>query len=135
MWSTGECQHGPLSDPPTLGDGTVVPYFCADDADFEALQKIVLDETWMKSLGSFMSAQGTVSFYTCTYTYSSMCIYGIYCSSPIHMHLFIAHLCNVYTLFIAHHQTHRFPGVLPQCDAWICYQKNFLQVHVVYIYM
>ena len=58
-WPTGECQHGPLSDPPVLADGTLVPYFCKDDADFEALQNIVLEERWMKSLKFYVRSRYT----------------------------------------------------------------------------
>ena len=50
QWTTGECSHDSTSDRPTMADGTVIPYFYKDDADFAALQKIVLDERRMKSL-------------------------------------------------------------------------------------
>ena len=56
-WTTGECHHGPSSDPPTLADGTVVPYFCKDDRDFEVLQKIIIDEKWMKSLKFYIRSR------------------------------------------------------------------------------
>ena len=55
-WTTGECQHGTLSDPPTA-EGRPMPYFNTDDADFEVLQKIILDERWMKSLRFYVRSR------------------------------------------------------------------------------
>ena len=40
-----------------MADGTVIPYFDKEDADFKALQKIVLDQRWMKSLKFYVHSQ------------------------------------------------------------------------------
>ena len=49
-WIGGKCVHEPLTDLPTDRDGKVLEYFSKTEPAFRALQKLVLDKRWMKSL-------------------------------------------------------------------------------------
>ena len=40
----------PLSEPPTDMNGVVLEYFSRDKPAFRALQKLVMDRNWLKSL-------------------------------------------------------------------------------------
>lgn len=49
-WLTGACSHEPLTGPPTDPDGRQLEYFCQEEQAFRALQKLVFDQRWLKSL-------------------------------------------------------------------------------------
>ena len=50
VWATGACEHGPLTDGPRDPDGRQLEYFSRYEPAFRALQKIVMDQQWLKSL-------------------------------------------------------------------------------------
>ena len=50
QWLDGECEHEALTGTPTDHDGKDIPYFSKDESAFRALQKLVLDKRWIKSL-------------------------------------------------------------------------------------
>ena len=49
-WATGACEHGPLTDDPRDPDGRQLEYLSRYEPGFRALQKIVMDKQWLKSL-------------------------------------------------------------------------------------
>ena len=49
-WACGECEHGPLTDEPRDPDGRQLEYFSRYEPGFRALQKITMDQYWLKSL-------------------------------------------------------------------------------------
>ena len=49
-WLTGACSHEPLTGPPTYPDGRQLEYFSQHEPAFKVLQKLVFDQTWLKSL-------------------------------------------------------------------------------------
>ena len=49
-WLDGACEHEPLSEPPTDVNGVVLKYFSRDEPAFRALQKLIMDRNWLKSL-------------------------------------------------------------------------------------
>ena len=49
-WATGRCDHDKLTEPPTNQDGKTIQYFRKEDAAFQSLQKIVLDQRWLQTL-------------------------------------------------------------------------------------
>lgn len=50
VWATGACEHGPLTDGPRDPDGRQLKYFSRYEPAFHTLQKIVMDQQWLKSL-------------------------------------------------------------------------------------
>ena len=46
----GACEHEPLSEPPTDVNGVVLEYFSREEPAFRALQKLIMDQNWLKSL-------------------------------------------------------------------------------------
>ena len=49
-WTTSGCEHGPLTDYPRDPDGLQLEYFSRYEPGFRALQKITMDQYWLKSL-------------------------------------------------------------------------------------
>ena len=49
-WLGGACEHEPLSERPTDVNGVVLEYFSREEPTFRALQKLVMDRNWLKSL-------------------------------------------------------------------------------------
>ena len=49
-WITGACSHEPLTGPPTDPDGKELEYFSCQEPAFKALQKLVFDQSWLKSM-------------------------------------------------------------------------------------
>lgn len=56
-WEMGECTHEPSLDPPSRADGSTIPYFSKDGADFEALQSVVLDKRWLRTLKYYVRSR------------------------------------------------------------------------------
>ena len=44
---TGKCDHEPLVEPPSDGDGNILQYFAKDKP---AVQKLIMDKNWLKSM-------------------------------------------------------------------------------------
>ena len=49
-WMMGKCDHGPLVEPPRDGDGNILQYFAKDEPAFRAVQKLIMDRNWLKSM-------------------------------------------------------------------------------------
>lgn len=49
-WNTGMCDHEPLVGPSTDADGKELQYFSRYEPAFKGLQKLVMDQQWLKSL-------------------------------------------------------------------------------------
>ena len=49
-WACGSCDHKPLTEPPTNPDGKELEYFSRYEPAFKALQKLVMDKQWLKSM-------------------------------------------------------------------------------------
>ena len=49
-WNCGCCKHEPLTGPSTSRDGKVLEYFSQYEPAFKALQKLVMDKQWLKSM-------------------------------------------------------------------------------------
>ena len=50
QWVTGSCDHEVFNGPPIDSNGKELQYFIRNEPAFQALQKLVLDKTWLKSL-------------------------------------------------------------------------------------
>ena len=49
-WNCGCCDHEPLTGPSTSPDGKELEYFSRHKPAFKALQKLVMDKQWLKSM-------------------------------------------------------------------------------------
>ena len=52
-WICGECEHEPLTGPPTDVNGQEISYFRIGEPAFQVLQKVVTDRAWLESLKSY----------------------------------------------------------------------------------
>ena len=52
-WINGHCEHQPLVGPPTDGNGHEITYFVRTEPAFQAIQKIITDKAWLKSLKAY----------------------------------------------------------------------------------
>lgn len=49
-WLTGKCDHEQLVEPPSDGDGNMLEYFTKDEPAFRAVQNLIMDKNWLKSM-------------------------------------------------------------------------------------
>ena len=73
-WLTGSCEHEALTGPPTDGDGRQLEYFSQNEPAFRALQKIVMDVRWLKSMTFYTKFR-----YSIHVMYSQMLCYYCIC--------------------------------------------------------
>ena len=49
----GQCEHEPLTGPPTDGNGVEITYFYQQEPAFRLLRNIITDKSWLKSLNAY----------------------------------------------------------------------------------
>ena len=48
-----QCEHQSLVGPPTYANGQEIRYFVRTEPSYQAIQNIVTDKAWLKSLGAY----------------------------------------------------------------------------------
>ena len=74
-WIGGKCVHEELTDLPTDQDGRELEYFSKAEPAFRALQKLILDKRWMKSLKFYVNFRSVLVILESCIDNNIMCKY------------------------------------------------------------
>ena len=84
-WNCGCCDHEPLTGPPTSPDGKELEYFSRYEPAFKALQKLIMDKQWLKSMKYYVKFRSVAN----SSVIVVLCMVKNTCMGPVYIVMFV----------------------------------------------